>query len=114
MQKFSISNSCSEFDEQTNIALSDGKGIVPHTSYAVTVYDNLPLYCFIGLQNTEQQIIITADNMGRFLEELAAYLDSGFWVIPGTIYITNVGPDITSLEQNERTTTTFYTLVIGD
>lgn len=113
MQKLSIASDRNEFDEQTNIMLSEGNWVVQGTSYVVTISETRPVFCSIVLQNNEGQILITAVNLGAFVAEIESYLNSNYWVIPGTIYVTNTGPEII-LEQEERTLSTFYTIFVGE
>lgn len=113
MQKLSIASDRNEFDEQTNILLSEGNCVVQGTSYVISISETRPVFCSIVLQNHDGQILITAVNLGAFVAEIESYLNSAYWVIPGTIYITNTGPEII-LEPAERLTSTFYTIFVGN
>lgn len=110
-QQFCIASNLSAFDSEVNESLREGMRVIAGTSYAPTLCENLPTYCSVFLETHDQQILITADDIGSFMAEVQDYLDSGYWVVPGTIYIVNVGPD--DIPPEKKIIVTLYTIFLG-
>ena len=114
MQKFIISTDPVEFGKAVNSALINDKlKVCPGTSYAVAIYNNLAMFCSVALENSGGQILITATEGTSFITEVERYLSYGYWVIPGTIYITNTEATVAT-DPNERVVTKIFTIFVGN
>jgi hypothetical protein len=114
MQKFIVTTDPIAFGKAVNTALMTEKlRICPGTSYAVTIYKSLPVFCSVALENHGGQILITATEGASFINEVTRYLSYGYWVVPGTIYITNTEVNM-STNPDDRVAIRLYTVFVGN
>lgn len=114
MQKLIVSTDPIEFGKAVNSALMNDKlKVCPGTSYAVAIYNHLAVFCSVALENSAGQILITATDGTSFIKEVDRYLSYGYWVIPGTIYITNTEANV-AIDPNNRVIAKIYTVFVGN
>ncbi|HLD89884.1 MAG TPA: hypothetical protein VI911_02495 [Patescibacteria group bacterium] len=113
MQKFLVATDPIYFGKSVNTALMmDGFKVCPGTSYAVAVYGGASLFCSIALEDNNGQILITATEITLFIGEVNKHLANGYWVIPGTVYITNTETN-KATDPDNRVIDKLYTIIVG-
>lgn len=89
MQEMIIADDREEFEEQVNNKLSEGYTVIPGTTHASFLSEDM-LYA-AALWRADGQIFVTASDWEVFKGEVNNHLSEGFCAIPGTTYFANVG-----------------------
>lgn len=100
MQLMITGRSDEYFQSQVNEALKKGYAVIPGTMYATSIplETSFPIkggnqFYSVTLANKAGQVMVIAKDYHTFQAEVALRLNTGYTVLPGTIYATYVGKD---------------------
>ena len=91
MQKLIVEYDLRSFDDLVNKYMAENWNIVPGTNNSNHLFGEIIFLSIVLWSN--QQIIITGENIYEWKEEVNIHLNNGYFVVPGTTYMTDFGLD---------------------